>query len=647
MQTETSAVESSAASPDAAGTAVSSAPILRRAAILIVNGFDRQGKWGDYDVEEAVRFPWIKLCLQQLERHTRASSYEVLVWDNSFLPEHLEILEAAPRVTVFSEPDERTELTHAQALDRLLHEVPAEAEFVVTLDTDSFPIRDGWLDNLMGRLDRGAAIAGIWRDEMASRIRPYVHPSCLAARRDTLLELDVQFEWPAGVRRVDVGQSITNAVLAAGGRVSGLRRSNARNLHFLMAGIYGDLVYHHGAGSRRANFWVSHDRKADEALRVALCEAAFVDLDGMIDVLTGEIPLEDGPDLGLEADANESGFLGSPSLTARRVQKLEQKLEALTTRRVGRANAPVLTNLEGHTAFNVRWAWSEGELEPGFTAVVRVKDEAQSLPCVLPPLFRAAREVVVIDNGSTDGSAEVARRVADEVDAADRLAVHSYPFSVARCGHEHLDTSAESVHSLAYFYNWSFSHVRTGYALKWDGDMVLTDAAVSALGNLAWQLEASEVVVWMRRYPLYVVDERRAFFDAGMKNREPWAWPNKPGYSFVKAMEWELNLWGADVPNVTLPPLSCFELKYLGTDEFANWSHTDFEATARTQRKLREWEVFNALAEGREPPVDVEPVEAPPGQNVIDYVRSIWLPAKANESIRPSAPVIHDGTPLP
>jgi len=27
------------------------------------------------------------------------------------------------------------------------------------------------------------------------------------------------------------------------------------------------------------------------------------------------------------------------------------------------------------------------------------------------------------------------------------------------------------VHSLTYFYNWSFSHVLTPYALKWDGDM--------------------------------------------------------------------------------------------------------------------------------------------------------------------------------
>ena len=172
------------------------------------------------------------------------------------------------------------------------------------------------------------------------------------------------------------------------------------------------------------------------------------------------------------------------------ITTLERRLENASARRVGHASAPVFANLEGHTDFNVRWAWSEERLEPGFTAVVRVKNEALALPWVLPPLLRAVRRVEIVDNGSTDGTADVARAVAEEEGAADRLEVRSYPFSVARCGPEHLGTPAGSVHNLAYFYNWAFSHVRTGYALKWDGDMVLTDSAVELFRDLAWQLEA-------------------------------------------------------------------------------------------------------------------------------------------------------------
>jgi hypothetical protein len=274
-----------------------------RTAILIVNGFDRHSR-SPFDVEEAQRFPWIRLCLEQLERHTDAASYDILVWDNSFLAEHLKLLEASPRVSVFSDR-ERKDVRHGRALDRLLRKVPAETEYVVALDTDAFPVRDGWLENLIGRLERGASLAGVWRDELAQEIRPYVHPSCLAARRKTLLELGVQFARAGGGQ--DVGQNLTAAVLAAGGRVSGLRRSNVRNVHFLLAGIYGDLVYHHGAGSRHAKFWTSADAEADEAVRVAVRDVAFADLDALIDFLAGDLPTERARELGLETPVAASG----------------------------------------------------------------------------------------------------------------------------------------------------------------------------------------------------------------------------------------------------------------------------------------------------------------------------------------------------
>jgi hypothetical protein len=321
--------------------------------------------------------------------------------------------------------------------------------------------------------------------------------------------------------------------------------------------------------------------------------------------------------------------IGQLHQVARRAQFLEKRLDAVEAREIGRSKAPELTNLEARADFNVHWSWAEGKLDPGFTAVVRAKNEARALPWVLPPLLSAVRHTVLVDNESTDGTADVARQVAGELGMADRLEVHTYPFAIARCGEEHLETPAASLHSLAYFYNWSFSHVRTGYALKWDADMVLTDVAAGVLRDLAWQLEASQVVVKIPRYSLYVADDQRAFLDIGLMNCEPWAWPNRPGYSFVKAMEWEQPLWPAELPIIVLPDWSCVELKHLDEDEFAHWSHTDFDSTARTQRKLREWAVFHALADGGEPPADVVPIKAPEGTHVIEYVRSTWLPEKA------------------
>ena len=323
--------------------------------------------------------------------------------------------------------------------------------------------------------------------------------------------------------------------------------------------------------------------------------------------------------------------IGQLQRIARQADALEKRLEAADVRQVGRSRTSEIKNLEGRPEFFVRWGWSQGRTEPGFTAVVRAKNEARALPWVLPPLLRAVQRVLVVDNGSTDGTADLARRIASDENAADRLEVHSYPFAVARCGEEHLSTADTSVHSLAYFYNWSFSHVRTAYALKWDADMILTDGGSAALRDLAWQLEASQFVVKIPRYPLYVADERHAFVDAALRNSEPWAWPNRPGYSFVKAMEWEQPLWPEDLPTIVLPEWLCLELKHLDADEFGHWSSTNFDATARTRRKRREWEVFRALAEGGEAPLGVIPVEAPEGRHVVEYVRSTWLPERAAE----------------
>jgi hypothetical protein len=312
-----------------------------------------------------------------------------------------------------------------------------------------------------------------------------------------------------------------------------------------------------------------------------------------------------------------------------RLQAAQQKVERVSAGRGGRSNVPAITNIEGHTDFNVSWAWADGPLAPGMTAVVRVKNEARTLPFSLPPLLRAVDRVVVIDNGSIDGTAAVAERIAAAEHASSKLEVLDYPFQIARCGEEHLATPAASVHSLVHFYNWSFSQVRTAYAMKWDGDMVLTDSAVSILRDLAWQLEGAEAVIKVPRYPLYIVDDSRAFIDLGMRNCEPWGWPNRPGYSFVKAMEWELPLWGGEPGNLELPDWSCVELKHLDGDEFGHWSSTEFELSARQTRKRREWEVFQALVAGDGERDGVEAIDAPAGEHIVDYVRSTWLPRHA------------------
>src|SRR5688500_15952049 len=153
-----------------------------------------------------------------------------------------------------------------------------------------------------------------------------------------------------------------------------------------------------------------------------------------------------------------------------------------------------LVNREGQDEFNVQWHDPEPKLGT-FTTVLRVKNEAQSLPWVLPGLLRVSDHMVLVDNGSDDGTPDIAKQVAEQENVADKLDVFEYPFSVARCGPEHLSVPANSVHSLTYFYNWAFSHVKTRYCLKWDGDMVLTKDGEAYFQQLRWQLEGVDAIV--------------------------------------------------------------------------------------------------------------------------------------------------------
>ena len=286
-----------------------------------------------------------------------------------------------------------------------------------------------------------------------------------------------------------------------------------------------------------------------------------------------------------------------------------------------------LANLEGHQDVDIAWPWIRG-LRRGSTAVLRVKDEADNLPFVLPPLLRATDRVLLVDNLSTDGTREVAAETAAVAGYADRLTVLSYPYEVARAGAEHLARHERSVHSLAYFYNWCFAQVDTTYSWKWDGDMVLTREGELSLRDLGRQVGREPVVVRLPRHGLYLDDDRHAFLDLGWRNREEWGFPTGPDFTYGKAFEWEIRRTPTQVRQVNLPELLCVELKHLHGDEFAHWTDPGSFATSwRNQRKRREWGVFHALLDGGLPDGVVE-VTAPAGVHVIDHITGTWLPGQ-------------------
>ena len=243
-----------------------------------------------------------------------------------------------------------------------------------------------------------------------------------------------------------------------------------------------------------------------------------------------------------------------------------------------------------------------------------------------PAAARDATTCCVVDNGSDDGTPDVARETAEKAGRADRLTLASYPFSVARAGAEHLAVHELSVHSLAYFYNWCFAQVETRYSWKWDGDMVLTTEGEASIADLGWQIGDVQSIIRVPRHGLYLDGDSHGYLDLGLRNAEEWGFPIGPDFVYTKAFEWEVRTTPERVRSVGLPHGLCVELKYLDGDEFAHWTDpASFATSYRNKRKRREWAVFNALQEGTVLP-GVHEIHAPPGVHIVDHVTHDWLP---------------------
>ena len=91
-------------------------------------------------------------------------------------------------------------------------------------------------------------------------------------------------------------------------------------------------------------------------------------------------------------------------------------------------SAPTARASADPSDFPVHWAWEDGPLTPGLTCVFRVKNEARNLPWVLPPMLDAVQHVVLVDNGSDDGTRRGGpARSPSEHGAADRFTLASLP----------------------------------------------------------------------------------------------------------------------------------------------------------------------------------------------------------------------------
>lgn len=142
--------------------------------------------------------------------------------------------------------------THPEKLNALAQIVSRDADpddFIVFIDGDAFPIAPV-TPELLG----GTPLVAVRRDENLGDPQP--HP-CFSVTRVGFWN-DIGGDWCAGYtwtnalgyRTSDTGGNLLGIVREKNIPWRPLLRSNTDSVHPIWFGIYGDVVYHHGAGYR-------------------------------------------------------------------------------------------------------------------------------------------------------------------------------------------------------------------------------------------------------------------------------------------------------------------------------------------------------------------------------------------------------------
>jgi hypothetical protein len=213
-------------------------------------------------------------CLASLARHTKDVSHKVVVLTRGREPDaDLEQLRVAyANVSAISLPeidDKVSSRVHGAMLDVV---VPSriDTEYVLTLDSDCFPVANGWLSDLLKMLKDGARISGIlhpWAPPPSSmsqkklewRVRSQhcwetTHVACQMLRTEDVRLLNEKYNTGD-----DTGLALTKKAKSLGWKTDGFKVTRCPKpetgetdpeFNRYVALVYGDRVYHHGGFTR-------------------------------------------------------------------------------------------------------------------------------------------------------------------------------------------------------------------------------------------------------------------------------------------------------------------------------------------------------------------------------------------------------------
>lgn len=138
-------------------------------------------------------------------------------------------------------------------LTKFIHKNAKKDDIVLLLDSDAFPIAD--MGNfLQEKLDMYPFVSCQEPEHERDTTRKIPHPMFMSFKAEHILEGDIEFYLSRILDIHDTGtwwDGLIDWLKKNKYEYYPIERSNKVNLHPLYYGVYGDLIYHHWAGSRK------------------------------------------------------------------------------------------------------------------------------------------------------------------------------------------------------------------------------------------------------------------------------------------------------------------------------------------------------------------------------------------------------------
>ena len=241
---------------------------------------------------------------------------------------------------------------------------------------------------------------------------------------------------------------------------------------------------------------------------------------------------------------------------------------------------------------NFNFSRTANHKREGVSAMVRVRNEESKIYYCLKSIYDIFDEIVLVDNGSTDRTLEIAREFKSEEDKADKMKIYFYPFKLARCGDEHYGTPGDSVSNITYYTNWALSKCSCRYICKWDGDMVLRKEVRKSFRQFLGQIQTGRKCGWViYGQTIYRDGWGQYYLAKGEINGEIEIFPNRVNTWFRKFDVFELLSSTPPLRKAQVAGVTFYELKFTDENEFSHWSISDYP----TERKKREFENFQLV----------------------------------------------------